>query len=129
MTIIEFLLARIAEDEREARKGGNHNDVGTFARDNYGCLLVQPSRVLADCAAKRAIIDMVTSWEHSYMDEDMWYSCPLAVAPGETEVGSGYSGDDGAVCRCGLEDRQLEPLRPLAAIYSDHPDYSPDWAL
>lgn len=57
MTITEFLEARIAEDEAEAEKGGYHNaSGGVFARDNYGCLLVQPSRVLAESTAKRAIL-------------------------------------------------------------------------
>jgi len=57
MTITEFLLARIAEDEHEARKAGSFTPWDrTFDRDNYGQLLVQPSRVLAECEAKRQIV-------------------------------------------------------------------------
>lgn len=123
MGIKEFLLTRIAEDEAAA-------DV--LPGETLGCVecgFIDGRRILAERAAKRAIMDVVTRWEHSYMDEDMWYSCPLAVAPGEAEVGSGYSGDDEAVCRCGLEDRQMRLLLPLAAIYFDHADYQQDWAL
>ena len=121
MNIREFLLARIAEDEEQAEVAK-----AEFAHGGYGSY--GPARVLAECAAKRAIADVAARWEHSYMDEDMWYSCPLAVAPGETEVGSGYSGDDKAVCRCGLEARRLKLLSPLASVYSTHPDYQKEWA-
>ena len=122
MSINEFLLARIAEDEREA-----NICLAQYQRGEGGST-PRWTRQLAECAAKRAIVDVATSWEHSYMDEDMWYSCPLAVAPGEMEEGSGYSGDEEAVCRCGLEARQLKLLQPLAAVYSDHPDYQQEWA-
>jgi hypothetical protein len=57
MTLTEFLLARIAEDEAAAERGRSHNGGGTFANDNYGYLLVQPARVLAECAAKRQAIE------------------------------------------------------------------------
>lgn len=57
MTITEFLEARIAEDEAAAERGGYHNGGSVFANDNYGCLLVQPARVLAECAAKRTILE------------------------------------------------------------------------
>lgn len=70
MTITEFLEARIAEDEAEAQQGGYHNaSSGVFARDNYGCLLVQPTRILAECAAKRAII-AETYWTHKERPSD-----------------------------------------------------------
>jgi len=49
--LTEFLLARIDEDEAEAREG--QPEEGTV----YGALgFFEPSRVLAECAAKRAII-------------------------------------------------------------------------
>lgn len=101
MSITEFLKARIAEDEAAAKW----------------------SKVLPESNAKRAIIAEVVGWRHDYNDEDMWYSCPLAIAPDDTEPGSGYTGDDEGVCRCGLELRQLAILAPLAAVYKDHPDY------
>lgn len=58
MTITEFLLARIAEDEAEAAKAGSFTPWDRpFERDDYGHLLVQPDRVLAECEAKRRIVD------------------------------------------------------------------------
>ena len=59
LTLTEFLLARIAEDEQAAERGGTHPDPATFARDNHGYLWVQPARVLAECEAKRRIVELV----------------------------------------------------------------------
>ena len=101
MTLVEFLEARIAEDERKAEAGGYHNGGGVFANDNYGCLLVQPSRVLAECAAKRAIIS-----DHQQVDVPFFW--PVCVG-------------------C---ERQMPcaTLRHLAAVYKDHPDYREEWS-
>jgi hypothetical protein len=158
MTITEFLLARIAEDEADALPfrnelgdtkqwrcdeiGGAVREVGTpalglpdllakFDTHLEGAHVARwdPGRVLAECAAKRAILETVGGWQHDYNDEDMWYSCPLAVGVDEKEPGSGYSGEDYAVCQCGLEKRQLAILAPLASVYADHPDYQQEWAL
>lgn len=56
MTLTQFLLARIAEDEAAAGRGSRHNASDVYANDNYGCLLVDPHRVLAECEAKRRIV-------------------------------------------------------------------------
>jgi hypothetical protein len=49
MTIIEFLEARIAEDEKQAAK---HQE--SASRHGWGDYT---ARVMAECAAKRAIVD------------------------------------------------------------------------
>jgi len=49
MDITDFLEARITEDEAEASVAK-----AEFAHGGYGCY--GPARVLAECAAKRAII-------------------------------------------------------------------------
>jgi len=113
MTLTDFLLARVEEDEAAARDGGSHNYGGVFARDNYGCLLVQPARVLAECAAKRAIIEL-----HDALEDKGW-----------------QSGKDHAYLWCGscgtLDDAPVpypcETLETLATVYRDHPDYQPGW--
>lgn len=109
MSIVEFLLARIGEDEAVAERGGWHNGRGTFANDNYGCLLIQPSRVLAECAAKRAIITHAVSIHDTITGE--W-------GGGQTVEEDGWSEDN----------LGTDVVRALAAIYADHPDYEPDWA-
>jgi len=128
-TITEFLEARVAEDEARASSGWARLGDSRWETTEYGQDFLTPSAVLAECAAKRAIIGQVSAWRHEYNDDDMWYSCPLAVGVDETEPGSGYSGDDEAACRCRLEPRQLLIFAPLAAVYASHPDYQEGWAL
>jgi hypothetical protein len=108
VTITEFLLARIEEDEVEAQKGRDHNASGVFARDNYGYLLIQPARVLAECAAKRAIIALHPV--RIYTDEEPGFSMELST------------------CLC--QGRPCSTLQAIAAVYADHPDYyRQEWAV
>lgn len=103
MKIVEFLEARIAEDEAAAERGGYHNGGGTFSNDNYGCLLIQPARILAECAAKRAIIERQRAiWEQA-MD--------VTLNDIEDDANEGLD----------------FAIRALAAVYADHPDYREEW--
>ncbi len=95
-----------------------------------------PARVLAEIAAKRAIIAEVASWQHDYNDGDSWYSCAQALLPAadrrdpeDYEPGSGCSNDlrAGGPCDCGLERRRGAILEPLAAIYADREDFDEAW--
>jgi hypothetical protein len=108
VTLTEFLLARIAEDEaaanaahRESMRG--HAGPG-FARSRVawaaqaegvrGSALIErftPARVLAECEAKRRVV------EHCDFDH-------LALSVGDPYV-----------------------LQLLALPYADHPDYRDDW--
>jgi hypothetical protein len=123
MTIDEFLEARIAEDEADARGAlGSHWDGAAFRQvrtasgdsPHYYKLASDPTsfehwepkerldpgttfqhiarhdpaRVLAECAAKRALIA-------AYGDESGSMSC----------------------------------LAPLVSVYANHPDYNPQWSL
>jgi hypothetical protein len=78
MNLTEFLLARIAEDEGSPPT----------------C-----SRVLADCEAKRRIVER----HRSKPDTGGWYCAG-----------------------CG-DDWPCEDLRDLASVYADHPDYDEAW--
>ncbi len=56
MTLAQFLLARIAEDEMVAKEvPGPSDETGLSWWGEYGHLSVSPARVLADCEAKRRI--------------------------------------------------------------------------
>lgn len=103
LTLTDFLLARIAEDEAAAEKAGSFTPWDRdFQNDNYGHLTVQPSRVLATCKAHRAIVGLhssgapMCSWTHDSNDLHDDYICPT--------------------------------IRALASIYADHPDYRSEWA-
>jgi hypothetical protein len=93
MNITEFLLARIAEDEAEAQVAK-----AEFAHGGYGCY--GPSRVLAECAAKRAIIAM-----YEQGDEAKGWDPEAYIA-----------------------STVFDAMRALAAAYADHPDYQQEWA-
>lgn len=96
MEIREFLLARIAEDEENA---GRYVEV--FPDGDVAPLF---RRVLAECAAKRAIIglaDDVDTIDDALMIETMSWKWETSA----------------------------KILGALAAVYSDHPDYQQECAL
>ena len=102
MTITEFLLARIAEDEAtvgtpdthdERVKGIDWAEVGASSE----VLIIGEGRVWAECQAKRAIIRWAQQW-------------PLRPS----SAGEGIAAEDTL-------------LRHLAAVYADHPDYQQEW--
>ena len=108
----EFLLARIAEDADRAR---------TFLADNHEALkragapwpsmaLAGVERVLAECAAKRAIVEK-----------------RLTIGLPDRPIGDGQAWLSGAHEAVDAERGHI--LRTLAAVYADHPDYAPEWAL
>jgi len=110
MSIAEFVLSRVAEDEAVAEGAGSFTPWDrTFDRDNYGCLLIQPARVLAQCKAHRAIVELA-----------------------DDATGLDMSVDNDRLV--GRRDEVQEPylgdiiLRALAAIWSDHKDWREDWS-
>lgn len=135
MTLTEFLLARIAEDETVARKVLDAPSV--WARTDEGPLwfcdeqsdhvAMAPARVLAECEAKRRVVAAALGWHHETV-EDCWYSCAATYG---TEVENACC-DDGRAemgCDCGRDFQVQSILAPLAAVYADHPDYDPAWRV
>lgn len=117
MTITEFLLARIAEDEERAwfvarQIGGQSSPFEPWRlswHDEYDLLCVEPSRAIAECAAKRQIVGLT---------DDITQMDVMVEGEFRTE---------------GRRDLSAYPylgdvvLRALAAVYADHPDYDPAW--
>lgn len=97
MTLTDFLLARIAEDEAAAEhvnRGRWNSRVALLDLDLYGHVARQhPKRVLAECDAKRRIVKTCAVYEY--------------------EVTNAYGYDD--------------VLAALALPYADHPDYREEW--
>jgi hypothetical protein len=119
MSLAEFLLARIAEDEVGPRKwlerqrertnalmaAGepvplNYRPADDIAVDAW---VLVPRRVLAECDAKRRIVEL--------HDGEAVHGCP--VAPDETVWTEG----------------PCPTLRTLALPYANHPDYQPGWRV
>lgn len=97
MDLIDFLKARIDEDEAVARAsldsiGGDHHGMECVVSEEGMAHLMRhdPARVLADVAAKRAIVD------------------DYAEVPSTA---------------------RLRPLRWLAEVWRDHPDYDAEWDI
>lgn len=72
VTLTDFLLARIAEDEEWAK----HRDIVTFGLDDSH---MNPARVLAECEAKRRIVQrcaevMGESDPRASLDDEGWAS-------------------------------------------------------
>jgi len=123
MTIVEFLTARLDEreywctpraGERSHWIGPHDSECDALVRDGYGdrgelpCSCGEPARVLADIAAKRAILEL--------LDE------LLIVSP------SGH-GNDQIQINAALElaAERAKVMRLLASVYADHPDYREEW--
>lgn len=119
LTLADFLLARIDEDEALARDMQHQaqagrplltlNGGGTALRE-----LVDPARVLAECAAKRAIVELHAAFPRiAGWDEAPTVHCATCSECCTTDW-----------------DTNTYPcptIRHLATIYADHPDYSPEW--
>ena len=107
MTITEFLLARIAEDEAAL----NGPCRATLSSDD-------PARVLRECEAKRRIVEahpltrnVVPVWS----GETPGVACANCAALGR---GDGDIVEDIGPC---------DTLCALASVYADHPDYREEW--
>ena len=101
MTITEFLLARIAEDEAVARDWAflDSRGIGKVSIHGGGTgyeRIINPARAMAECAAKRAIVEAIERHR-----EEEWEGDPIHAAV----------------------------LQPLAAVYADHPDYDEAWRV
>lgn len=97
--VADFLLARIAEDETAAATAQLE-----FAHAGYGCY--GPARVLAECAAKRAIIESLTNTAAAHANE---------VSLGQKLV------------LAGMDTGLRIALQTLTLPYREHPDYDEDW--
>ncbi|WP_218721405.1 DUF6221 family protein [Nocardia sp. MH4] len=118
MTIEEFIEARLTEDERDAERAqaaasrpgsggvlwvvtGTDNAVGVFH---------DPARVLRQVAATRELFERAKPWPKCRGHPGPWMP--------HGDYGPGF---------CGTPE-EADSLRVIAAIWSDHPDYRPEWA-
>lgn len=120
--IREFLEARIAEDEAYAAqaRGQHYGWVDNWRAETMQgtktesviyahAFRFSPERLLAECVAKRAIIEQA-----------------------EEATGLDMCVDNDRLV--GRRDMDAEPycgdviLRALASVYADHPDYQQEWA-
>lgn len=115
MNITEFLEARTAEDESLAQAAikshapdevweSELGDMNLWPEDIAFWASQTPYRVLAEFAAKRAVISF-----HHYVSDGLCSTCV-------------ETGPDAQAFPC-------DTLKALAAVYKDHPDYQQEWSL
>jgi hypothetical protein len=139
LTLAGFLLARIAEDEagatavkvREAEGWmadcGEDHDL-RIADDRSGWE-IGPARVLAECAAKRRIVEWHANWPVLVQTEPSFGGFEPALVSGPMRVAQRLAWLTGQEYRARFGD---EPptgpiLQFLALPYADHPDYDETW--
>lgn len=106
MTLVEFLLERIVDDEAAAEEWNaviTGSPIGDWIHEVR-------RRVLADCEAKRRVVAL-----HPAKERREWYECAVCFDP-DTAPGD-YD----------FEDWPCPTLRLLALPYADHPDYDEAW--
>lgn len=101
MRIDEFMLARISEDEAYAQKYAWTYLDG----DSVTVIPLTNQRALAECAAKRAIVEEWQRMDSLSRDEKAWFE--------SVDLGHLHALDFA--------------LAALAGVYSAHPDHDPEW--
>lgn len=136
MTIIEFLEARIDEDEVAALQAGSRaagpNWEPNEDRYVYGKCVAgtgqdrrqvehmarhDPARVLAECKAKRRIIAEHQPVDYSELGMKSPDACVICGV--ETYMGDWGWAEGSFPCAT---------LKALAAVYKDHPQFQEEWA-
>lgn len=141
MTLAEFLLQRIAEDDAVARaatpseKWWNWDGAGDKSAtvrahegpyigsrmSNADATLIavfDPARVLIECDAKRRIVEVVVgSWPSEYIEQQLLtHRGPHSLTDPETGKVEMFE-----------EWTTIRLLRLLALPYADHSDYRQEW--
>jgi len=124
LTLTEFLLARIAEDEAAARESYEavppaFGAYGRLMLDAIDYLIADPDRVLAECEAKRLIVER--------------FQTLLAEHFSKTAEQRHSEAMNHPHLQHWQHHRQTEMhmlvwvLECHAAVYADHPDYRREW--
>lgn len=106
--LTDFLLARIAEDEHDARHCKEWTDCFMCPTHER----FDTARVLAECEAKRRIVERAVAAQRA---ADAWTTERLHVDKRSPEA------------EWAREGAYREVLRDLASAYADHADYDEEW--
>jgi Family of unknown function (DUF6221) len=122
--LVAFLNARLDEDEAAAKAALEQSteegtrwwfdDAAPETPREFHVARWDPARVLREVEAERKILDFA-------------FRNAAAI---DGEWGDGHEAEDiraGMCSDCGNEAAAYV-LKPLAAVYSDHPDYQQEWA-
>lgn len=123
MTLTEFLRARIAEDEADAMTGWRWMSLpaGEYER--------LQARILAECEAKRRIVDLHKAWPVLVETPPVFESTTgdLSHATFSMSKQIMWATEQEYRERFGAEPPTAPMLAALAAAYADHADYDETW--
>ena len=112
----EWLLTQIDADEQQAHEHiaywGKPTEGRPLAGDEYDCMSIGSARVLAECEAKRRLIDF--AFQYASTIDNEWGCCHSAE-----EIRSGET-DCSAISL-------WEVLSPLILPYASRPGCRPEW--
>lgn len=117
MTLTEFLLARIVEDEEWVPRVLDEYGDGDFGgsiefgpADARRTVAYGPARFKAECEAKRRIVESTRFSDDPRSVVDFW------LDPERRDLNPGLQVESLTIV-----------LKHLAAVYADHPDYREEW--
>jgi hypothetical protein len=119
--LVEWLLVRIAEDERVVRYASVNAHWPSLHLDGNGYCVMDLRRVLAECDAKREIVKL-----HE----------PMSVQPGSEWFNDAHLTDEPMrLCRSCEPEKMFRrqssypcrTIRVLALPYADHEGYRQEW--
>jgi hypothetical protein len=130
--LVEFLRARLDEDERAACEAGQDafsDEYGEF-RSRGGELFAHvlrhdPARVLREVEAKRRILNAYTAQVAERQRSGVLHDAEMATG-GEDSLDVAALMGEGIRANTWISHLGWV-LRVLAAAYADHPDYRQEW--
>lgn len=130
VTITEFLLARIAEDREQATRSKADVAAGKQFAVFASWINLTADRMLAECEAKRRIVELHQSWPVLVESEPVFESADPADPNSMTYRMSkqiAWATEQEYRAKFGVEPPTAPMLRTLASVYADHPDFQEGW--
>lgn len=127
MTLVEFLLARIAEVEASA-----NNYLVFEVRDGVPGNYAIPDRVRSECEAKRRIVEFHESWPVLVESPPAFDNVDPADLNSMTYRMSkqiAWTTQEQYRVRFGEDPPTAPMLAVMAEVYADHPDYREEWRM
>lgn len=124
LTLADFLLARIAEDERRLLRWGIRYPRAVVFEPGPNAIPIKDHlRLRRECEAKRRIVELHERGPHPLdRKANPPFTGELETPSSICEECSGW--DDPYVDQV---DYPCTTLKLIAAIYADHPDYRAEW--
>lgn len=127
MTIIEFLTARLDEQEQSILQ--MDCSCADYGQRDANC----PDFILADIAAKRAIVEWHQNWpvlvERTPVIEPPLTEASISSVVMRVSREFAWATEREYRARFGSEPPTGPILRMLAQPFSEHPDFDPDWRI